>query len=81
MHYGIKLALIAVAIVLIIWVAKKYGKSSNEGFLSAIQYSPCYIDPLGDRSNCKGYTTGLMPSIETETAGGWLCPGLLGVPP
>jgi hypothetical protein len=47
--------------------------------LSPMIYRPCFIDPYGSgRESCNGYTSGLMPSIDVEQEGGWLCPGLLG---
>jgi hypothetical protein len=74
------IAVAAVAVLaFIMWKKRKAAKS---GFLAAIRYRPAFIDPLGTgRETTRGYTTGVMPSIETDEEGGWLCPGLLGVPP
>jgi hypothetical protein len=72
---------LVVAVVVVIIASICY-RSRREKFLTAIAYNPCFIDPLGStRYTCKGYTSGYMPSIETEAEGGWLCPGLIGVPP
>lgn len=57
---------------------------SREGFLAPMFYNPvCRADFLRDtRAQCKGYTTGISPSIEANSQeGGWLCPGLLGTQP
>lgn len=81
------IAVIAVCAVLAIVVyAKRHSSSgsprSGEHFLPAIAYNPCFMDPLGSsRYTCKGYTSGMMPSIEAGPDGGGLCPGLLGIPP
>jgi hypothetical protein len=52
----------------------------REEFLAAMAYHPCTLDPLGRGRKGLGVTTGMPPSIETDEMGGWLCPGLLGVP-
>lgn len=60
------------------------GYPRGEGFLGTFNYSPsCGSEWLGRRHNeCRGITTGTMPSIEvTSKWGGGLCPGILGVPP
>jgi hypothetical protein len=57
---------------------------SKEGFLSELHYSPsCGSQWLGRRrSECRGVTSGAMPSIETTSKfGNGLCCGRLGVPP
>lgn len=53
----------------------------SETFLEPMAYYPCFIDPLAHHATCPGYTTGTMPSIEVDQEGGWLCPGMIGVPP
>lgn len=74
--------LAAATAVLIIVLIAAFRNGKREKFLGAISYNPCFIDPLGaSRYTCKGYTSGLMPSLETEPEGGWLCPGAIGVPP
>lgn len=58
--------------------------NARESFLAPMFYNPvCRADFLRDtRSQCKGYTTGISPSIEANSMeGGWLCPGLLGTQP
>jgi hypothetical protein len=58
--------------------------NSRERFLAPMFYNPvCRADFLRDtRSQCKGYTTGISPSIEANSMeGGWMCPGLLGTQP
>jgi hypothetical protein len=60
------------------------GNGSKEGFLGELYYSPsCGSEWLGRRrSDCRGITTGVMPSIETTSKfGNGLCSGRLGVPP
>ena len=59
------------------------GNTNREGFLAPMFYNPvCRADFLRDtRSACRGYTTGIMPSISDGMEGGWLCPGLLGTQP
>lgn len=77
------IALAAVVVLVIVAAAMLHWRKKNrEGFLAAMVYNPCFIDPLGtSRYTCKGYTSGVPPSIETEQEGGWLCPGAIGVPP
>ncbi len=60
------------------------GNGSNEGFLSTVYYSPsCGSEWAGRRRHeCRGITTGTMPSIETTAKfGHGVCSGRLGVPP
>ena len=57
---------------------------SGEGFLGTLYYSPsCGSEWSGRRRHeCRGITTGVMPSIETTSKfGNGLCSGRLGVPP
>ena len=76
------IAAIVACVVLVIIVYAKRHSSSGERFLPAIAYNPCFMDPLGSsRYTCKGYTSGMMPSIEAGPDGGGLCAGLLGIPP
>jgi hypothetical protein len=81
-------ALITLLIIVVFCLGRdSYGGACGapkEGFgpLDAMVYRPCFIDPYGSgREKCKGYTSGLMPSIDVEQEGGWLCPGLLGTVP
>lgn len=55
---------------------------AREGFLAPMWYNPvCRSDFLRNtRKDCKGYTSGQMPSIDDGMQGGWLCPGMIGVP-
>lgn len=59
--------------------------AGHEGFLGNFSYNPVcggsYCDSF--RKNCHGFTSGAMPAIESEWAGGGLCSGLFtdGVPP
>jgi hypothetical protein len=79
---GIILAIVVVLIVVAMVAVRSSRRKAGEGFLAAMVYNPCFIDPLGtSRYTCKGYTSGVPPSIETEQEGGWLCPGAIGVPP
>ena len=57
--------------------------ATREGFLAPMFYNPtCRADFLRDtRAQCRGYTSGISPSIEDGMEGGWLCPGLLGTQP
>lgn len=60
------------------------GNGPKEGFLGELYYSPsCGSEWLGRRrSECRGITTGVMPSIETTSKfGNGLCSCRLGVPP
>ena len=55
---------------------------AKEGFLAPMWYNPvCRSDFLRNtRAECRGYTSGQMPSISDGMDGGWLCPGMIGVP-
>ncbi len=59
-------------------------QSRREKFLEPMFYNPsCRADFLNDnqlRTSCRGYTSGISPSIDGQREGDWLCPGLLGVP-
>jgi hypothetical protein len=60
------------------------GPRAREPFIATLYYSPsCGSEWLGRRrSECRGITTGVMPSIElTTNFGHSLCSGRLGVPP
>lgn len=60
------------------------GSPAQEGFLAPTFYYPsCRTDFLNNtRANCHGFTSGVSSSIDSDSRdGGWLCPGLLGVPP
>jgi hypothetical protein len=60
------------------------GRSRGEGFLGSFYYSPaCGSEWMGRRRrDCRGATTGIMPSIETTgMAEDRPCCGVLGVPP
>ena len=73
---------VGVLVVAVIIMAAVIRRNRPDKFLGAIAYTPAFIDPLGSsRYTSKGYTTGYMPSIDADAAGGWMCPGLLGVPP
>jgi hypothetical protein len=57
-----------------------------EGFTGDLYYAPaCSPDWTGlPRGDCRGFSTGSMPSIETTVmigSGGGSCCGRLGVPP
>lgn len=64
---------------------------AKEGFLGELHYSPsCGSEWLGRRrTECRGITSGVMPSIEMDAFGGGLCCaqrrgrdyGSFGVPP
>ncbi len=78
----LQMAAIAAAVLVLAAVYVRNRRKKKAGFLGAMIYQPCNVDPLGrGRANCPGYTSGVPPSIDTEEEGGWLCPGLLGVPP
>jgi hypothetical protein len=51
------------------------GGGAKEGFLGELYYSPsCGSEWLGRRrTECRGITSGVMPSIEMDTFGGGLC--------
>jgi hypothetical protein len=68
------------------------GGGAKEGFLGELYYSPsCGSEWLGRRrTECRGITSGVMPSIEMDAFGGGLCcarrgrndyGGSFGVPP
>ncbi len=75
---------IAAAVALVVVAAgcaARRRRASKSGFLPAMRYRPLFIDPLGEgRNNSRGYTTGMMPSFDTEAEGSWMCGGMLGVP-
>lgn len=74
-------AIIVVLILISFHFVRAHKSKRKDKFLGPIVYNPCFIDPLGTgRLTCKGYTSGSMPSVETDQDGEWLCPGLLGVP-
>jgi hypothetical protein len=58
--------------------------TKKEPFITTLYYSPsCGSEWMGRRrSECRGITTGVMPSIElTTNFGHTTCSGRLGVPP
>lgn len=64
--------------------AEPAGPEGPESFMSTLYYSPsCGSEWMGRRrGECRGITTGVMPSIELTTNFGHnLCSGRLGVPP
>lgn len=71
-------ALIVLVIVAIAYYANKK-PANREGFLDEMRYRPCNIGD--DRTGCKGFTSGMPPSIETEAEGDFPCCGYIGVPP
>jgi len=91
-YYALVVASVTLLLVLVsCYVATQLYQSRRgprpEGFLSPTYYNPtCRTDftTFGpkSRSDCKGFTTGVMPSIEADTRdGNWLCPGMLGTQP
>lgn len=76
------LSLAAVAAAALFILLYRRRQKAKSPFLGAMIYQPCNVDPLGrGRATCTGYTSGVPPSIDTEEEGGWMCPGMLGVPP
>lgn len=68
------IAFVIVAIVVTVKMSKK-----KEGFLDEFRYRPCNLS--FDRVGCKGFTSGMPPSIETDAEGDFSCCGYIGVPP
>jgi hypothetical protein len=63
---------------------KGISQQARAGFLGTLYYSPaCGSQWSGRRrADCRGVSTGSMPSIEvTSKLGNGLCAGYLGVPP
>jgi hypothetical protein len=75
---------LALIVVLIIVVAVAVSRRPRARFVGTFYYAPsCGTDRSGRRrTDCRGYTTGAMPAIETVTnLGNGICGGVLGVPP
>lgn len=63
---------------------KPLSRRCRDGFMSAAYYSPaCGSEWAGRRrEECRGVTSGVMPSIESTAGfGQGLCGGLFGIPP
>jgi hypothetical protein len=86
------LALAALVLVLVLIVCYmcvhlfklRQPDACGEGFTSWVEYKPACgaLWVGGRRGSCKGLTTGLMPSIESDPPISWApCCGSLGVPP
>lgn len=72
-----KICLILVIVLLVLLIIYITFRKHNESFLDTMYYQPnCSFPWFRDRYGfCRGLTTGEMPSIEWESAGGDSCAG------
>ena len=78
------LAFLVLAAVVLVAAGCRPGKGRAEAFMRGPQYRPaCGARWLQNRvRECRGQTSGAMPSIETTPYMSWFpCCGSLGVPP
>lgn len=83
---AVEVAVVIVVILLLVFLWRvSHKKGTREGFsvLAEFPYHPCMFYPHDDarRATCMGYTSGAMPSIDTELEGDFLSCGAIGVPP
>jgi hypothetical protein len=79
--------LVVAALLIVLVFAKNRGgtrggrrsRTPPETFLDEFRYRPCSLS--FDRTGCKGFTSGMPASIDTDAEGDFSCCGYIGVPP